>query len=157
MLSRLKPWPQLTRHGIPAMRVSRRSLTVTVDGHSLTLKVGDTFDPTVFPLSVRRTRLRQYYESRLLAPVIDDAYDARTARERRHSQPSFPPAPIGDEGGRDQVPPASVASTPASDINVNIAGVLPSLSIPVAESASTSGRLGPKPSTVRSVRSAHRG
>jgi hypothetical protein len=61
----LTPWRDLTRTGIPALKVALRPLVLG----EVTIPVGQTINPEVFPLQIRRERLRQFYEMRRLEPV----------------------------------------------------------------------------------------
>jgi hypothetical protein len=63
MANRTQPaWPYLTRFGIPEFRVIRRPIVT----QGITIAVGSTVTPDTF---LRRERLRQMYEQRLIEPV----------------------------------------------------------------------------------------
>jgi hypothetical protein len=65
MIHQLMPWALLTRTGIPALKVARRAIEVG----EVTVQVGETLNPELFPLNIRAQRLRQFYEMRRLEPV----------------------------------------------------------------------------------------
>ncbi|HEY1898130.1 MAG TPA: hypothetical protein VGG62_17755 [Terracidiphilus sp.] len=65
MIHSLMPWHTLTRDGIPPLKVARRPFEIG----EVTVPVGETLNPELFPLDIRGTRLRQFYEQRLLEPV----------------------------------------------------------------------------------------
>lgn len=79
MIHELLPWRTLTRSGaIPAMKVIRRDLVLG----EVTIPVGQTLDPEVFPPNIRRERLRQFYEQRRLEPVDAPANSRQWYREQ---------------------------------------------------------------------------
>lgn len=114
MIHQLVPWFQLTRTGIPPLKVARRPLVVG----EVTIPVGATLDPEIFPLQIRTQRLRQFYEARRLEPVNPLPDSQQYYRERflrLHGGQEAPIAPI----------------TPvASKI---VAGSLPGVEVPVTE------------------------
>jgi hypothetical protein len=65
MIHQLVPWTQLTRTGIPVLKVALRPLVVG----EVTVEVGQTLNPELFPLHIRKQRLRQFYEMRRLEPA----------------------------------------------------------------------------------------
>jgi hypothetical protein len=115
VIRELIPWSQLTRTGIPALKVVRRA----IDVGEVTVQVGETFNPELFPAQIRRERLRQFYEQRRLEPVDPPPDSQQFYRERfDRMQLQAPIAPI----------------TPvASQI---VAEDLPSLDVPVTEEPS---------------------
>jgi hypothetical protein len=78
MIHQLVPWSQLTRAGIPALKVALRPLVVG----EVTVGVGQTFDPELFPDQIRTRRLRQFYEMRRLEPVDPQPDSQQYWRER---------------------------------------------------------------------------
>jgi hypothetical protein len=115
VIRELIPWSQLTRTGIPALKVARRAIEVG----EVTVAVGQTLDPELFPPQIRRERLRQFYEQRRLEPVDPPTDSRQFYRERfDRMQLQAPLSPI----------------TPvASQI---VAEDLPSLDVPVTEESS---------------------
>ena len=116
MIHELVPWSQLTRTGIPALKVSRRAIMVG----EITVQIGETLNPELFPPQIRMERLRQFYEARRLEPVDAPPNSQQLHRERfeRMYSGQAPIAPI----------------TPvASRI---VAGDLPSVDVPVTEEPS---------------------
>ena len=95
MIRDLIPWSALTRLGIPPLKVSRRDLVLG----EVIVPVGETFDPELLPMEIRRLRLRQFYEQRLLEPV-DAPPDSRQfyieqlARMQGHETPITPISPV---------------------------------------------------------------
>ena len=79
MIYELLPWRTLTRLAVPPLRVTRRDLTVG----EVTFPVGATIDPEVFPLQIRKERLRQFYEQRRLEPVNAPPDSRQFYREQR--------------------------------------------------------------------------
>lgn len=65
MIHELIPWRTLTRFSIPPLKVARRPLEIG----EITIPVGATLDPELFPLNIRKERLRQFYEQRRLEPL----------------------------------------------------------------------------------------
>ena len=96
MIRDLIPWSTLTRLGtIPAMRVIRRPLVVG----EVTVPVGAIFDPELFPLQIRKLRLRQFYEQHRLEPVDAPAdsrqfYREQLARTQGQEAPIAPITPV---------------------------------------------------------------
>jgi hypothetical protein len=119
MIHELVPWTDLTRFGVPPMRVIRRSITIGVT----TVEVGQQFDPDLLPASIRRLRLRQFYEQHRLEPV-DPPPNSRQFRLRHHGL-------AGTAVIEPITPVAShiVAELPADSPTVDF----PSVEIPVAE------------------------
>lgn len=78
MIRDLIPWTQLTRTGIPPMKVIRRDLVLG----EVVVPVGETLDAELLPPDIRRTRLRQFYEQRLLEPVNAPADSRQFYREQ---------------------------------------------------------------------------
>jgi hypothetical protein len=113
MIRNLIPWTQLTRLSIPDMQVARRPLTIG----EVTLQVGDHLTPSLFSPSVRRARLRQYYEQRLLEPSI--APKGSRQAHRPTSGPSPSSAPLAS---------APMVSAPSATRGV----VITSVDIPVS-------------------------
>lgn len=118
MIYELIPWRTLTRTGIPPLKVSRRAL----EAGGVLVQVGETFDPELFPLAIRKERLRQFYEQRRLEPVEPPFNSRQYWRERRGQLGSIPT-------------PALPIVPVASRIVANpLPVVLPDLGIPVPES-----------------------
>lgn len=92
MIHELIPWRTLTRASIPPLKVVRRPLVLG----EVTIPVGATLDPEVLPPQVRKERLRQFYEARLLEPVDAPTNSRQFYREQlERSQGLEPPiAPI---------------------------------------------------------------
>ena len=65
MIHELIPWRTLTRFSIPPLKVARRPLEIG----EVTIPVGATLDPELFPPNIRVLRLRQFYEQRRLEPL----------------------------------------------------------------------------------------
>ncbi|HEY6272623.1 MAG TPA: hypothetical protein VIX19_11605 [Terriglobales bacterium] len=108
MIHQLIPWNILTRTGvIPPLKVARRDLVLG----EVIIPVGTTVDPEVFPLQIRRQRLRQFYEMRLLE-LVDPPRDSRQFyRERQAPEPVEPPiAPVTPVASR------IVADLPGVDV-----------------------------------------
>jgi len=78
MIRNLTPWTLLTRNGVPPLKVARRALVVG----GVTVEVGETLDPELFAPAIRRMRLRQFYEQRLLEPVDPQPNTRQYYRER---------------------------------------------------------------------------
>jgi hypothetical protein len=115
MIHQLTPWFQLIRTGIPALKVARLPLVVG----EVTVPVGQTLDPELFPHQIRIQRLRQFYEARRLEPVDplpDSQQFYRERFERAH-------------GGIQEAPVTPITPV-ASRV---VAGSLPSVEVPVAE------------------------
>jgi hypothetical protein len=111
VIHQLVPWNQLTRGGVPALKVSRRPLVVG----EVTVGVGEQLNPELFPLQVRGQRLRQFYEQRRLEPVDplpNSQQYYRDRFERMYGSGEAPIAPI--------TPVASqiVAGLPVVDVPV---------------------------------------
>lgn len=79
MIHELIPWRDLTRFGIPALKVALRPLVVDSE---VTVNVGEVFNAELFPQKIRAERLRQFYEQRRLEPVDGP----KTLRELREEQ-----------------------------------------------------------------------
>jgi hypothetical protein len=90
MIRNLIPWTELTRTGIPALKVCRRPMVLG----EVTIAVGEALDPEVFPLQIRKQRLRQFYEARLLEPVNPLPTSLQFYRERQLARQEVPIAPI---------------------------------------------------------------
>ena len=94
MIRELTPWTQLTRNGIPPLRVIRRPLVFT----DRTVEIGEVVDPELFPAQIRRERLRQFYEMRRLEPVTPLPDSRQYYREREAAalaeQPVTPITPV---------------------------------------------------------------
>lgn len=96
MIHELIPWNTLTRLGtIPALKVARRPLVVG----EVTVPVGATLDPELFPPQIRRERLRQFYEMRrleLVNPPADSRqyYREQLARMQGQEAPIAPIQPV---------------------------------------------------------------
>lgn len=123
MIRQLIPWTDLTRTGIPALKVALRPLVIG----EVTIPVGQTLNPEVFPLQIRKRRLRQFYEQRRLEPVdpppsSQQYFRDRFARLHGHEVPIEPVTPVASR---------IVAEEPA------IGGAnypqLPSVEVPVEE------------------------
>ena len=114
MIHQLIPWFQLTRTGIPAMKVARRPLTLG----EVTVPVGAPLDPELIPLAIRKQRLRQFYEQRRLEPVDPLPTSQQYYRER------FEQMHGGQEAVIEPITPV------ASQI---VAGDLPTVDVPVVE------------------------
>lgn len=115
MIHQLIPWFQLTRTGIPALKVTRRPLVVG----EVTIAVGQTLDPEIFPLAIRQQRLRQFYEMRRLEPVDPGPDSQQYYRERF----------MRLHGGGQEAPIEPIMPV-ASQV---VAGGLPAVEVPVAE------------------------
>jgi hypothetical protein len=117
MIRDLIPWNQLTRMGVPALKVTRRPLVLG----EVIVPVGETLDPELLPLHIRQQRLRQFYEQRLLEPV--DAppdsrqfYREQLARMHGHEIPVTPVTPVATRIVADNLPLPSVdVPVPESD------------------------------------------
>jgi len=112
----LIPFTQLTRFGVPDFRVTRRALTLG----EVTLAVGTQLNPDLIPAAIRLTRLRQFYEQRLLEPVV-------APKGTRQAHRASPPA---------SAPPVlAVSSQPIPTVATD-AAVIPSVDIPVSTAPS---------------------
>ena len=117
MLRDLIPWTQLTRLSIPDMQVARRPLTVG----EVTLQVGEAVDPSIFRAEVRKARLRQFYNMRLLEPII-----APKGSRQAHRTPT-PVSPT-----QSPVPPQSSHPVPALSSPLSSkSAVIPSVEVPI--------------------------
>ena len=81
MIRELIPWTQLTRTGIPPLKVARRPLQLG----EISIPVGEAFNPELFPLQIRAERLRQFYEMRRLEPVNPPVDTRQFYREMREA------------------------------------------------------------------------
>jgi hypothetical protein len=114
MIHELIPWRTLTRLGVPPLKAARRPMVVG----EVTVPVGATFNPELFPLRIRAERLRQFYEMRLLEPVDAPPNSRQFYLEqlKRMQGQEVPIAPI-----------QPVASRIVADVD------LPAIEIPVVE------------------------
>lgn len=106
----LIPWPQLTRTGIPALRVCRRP----IEAGEVTVPVGATLNPEVFPPQIRAQRLRQFYEQRRLEPVhapvgTRQYYRELQAREQAENAVIEPITPVAAHIVAEELPAVPVA------------------------------------------------
>ena len=123
MIRELIPWTQLTRTGIPPLKVARRPLQLG----EVSIPVGEAFNPELFPLQIRAERLRQFYEMRRLEPVnppVDTRQFYREMRAAQHAQ----------SGAAELVAPiVPVASHIVADRDELPADELPTVEVPIAE------------------------
>jgi hypothetical protein len=132
MIYELVPWRQLTRAGIPPLKVARRPLVVG----EVSVGVGETFSPELFPLQIRAERLRQFYEQRRLEPVDPPPNSRQYYREvfdRVH----------GHSG--DPTILAEIPVTPVTPVATRIVADLPSVEVPVMPAKSRPVMAKPKP------------
>jgi hypothetical protein len=113
MIHDLIPWRTLTRTGIPALKVTRRQIVLG----EVIVPVGETLDPELLPLQIRRERLRQFYEQRLLEPVSAPKdsrqfYREQLARAQGQEVPITPIQPVASQ---------IVADLPAIEVEVEAA------------------------------------
>jgi hypothetical protein len=106
----LIPWNDLTRLAIPPLKVARRPLVLG----EVIVPVGETLDPELLTPDIRRARLRQFYEQRLLEPVNPPQNTRQFAREQYermqgHEVPITPIQPVASQ---------IVADLPAMDVPV---------------------------------------
>jgi hypothetical protein len=116
VIHQLVPWFQLIRAGIPALKVARLPLVVG----EVTVPVGQTLDPELFPHPIRLQRLRQFYEQRRLEPVDplpDSQQYYRERFERMH-------------GGGQEAPIA-----PITPVASQIVADMPVVDVPVEDDA----------------------
>jgi hypothetical protein len=109
MIHELMPWQQLIRTGIPALKVVRREITIG----EVTVPVGQTLDPGLFPPHIRRERLRQFYEMRRLEPVdplLNSRQFNRDRFDRLHGQevPIAPITPVASQIVAEEFPSVEV-------------------------------------------------
>ena len=86
MIRDIVPWGRLTRGGTnipPSWRVIRRPLTA----NSVTHPVGAIIASDLFDAWIARTRLRQFYQARLLEPEVAPAGTRQAARQQPRPQP----------------------------------------------------------------------
>jgi hypothetical protein len=113
MIHELLPWRTLTRTGVPPLKVCRRP----IQAGEVTVPVGATLDPEVFPHQIRAERLRQFYEMRRLEPV-NPPPDTRQYYRERQAQSEVENAVI----------------EPITPVAAHIvAGGLPTVEVPVEE------------------------
>jgi hypothetical protein len=98
MIRDLIPWNTLTRTGIPPLKVSRRDLVLG----EVIVPVGETLDPELLPMQIRRERLRQFYEQRRLEPVNPPAdsrqfFREQLARAQGQEVPITPLQPVASQ------------------------------------------------------------
>ena len=134
MIHELVPWNVLTRTGIPALKVARRPMKLG----EATVQVGETLDPELFPLQIRKERLRQFYEARLLEPVNPPVNSRQFYREQRAAQRGDPTTLAEIFRKEEELKPITPV---ASHI---VAGDLPSIEVPVEPDDTPQGKRKPK-------------
>lgn len=104
-LSRPRPtWIQIIRSGMPEFRVIRRPIPITnSDGSKKVYEVGETISVSAFP---HRTRVRQFYEAKLIEPIdwpMSDRERAVAAQAKERSTAIQKPA-LSPRSRRSYVP-----------------------------------------------------
>lgn len=92
IIRELIPWGVLTRAGIPPLKVARRPMVLG----PVIVPVGETLDPELFPLQIRKSRLRQFYEQRLLEP-LDPPRDSRQFYRDQLAENITPISPVASQ------------------------------------------------------------